>query len=237
MRHPEQVPTTQRIGLHGISLSLRTWTTPTPDAPPVLLLPATGCTCEDWEPVATRLARTRTVRALDLRGHGESDWPGTYSLQLMAEDVTGVLDRLPDPVLDVVGHSLGGLIACLAIAQRPGRVRRLVLEDVPLPHQRPAAAVQRPDGPLDFDWRVIEQVRPEIDDPAPNWPDIARRVLIPTLVLAGGATSSMPQDHVHELAATLPHGLLETIEAGHFIHETQPVAFLTSVEEFLPAQS
>lgn len=233
--HPDRVPTTRRLDLDGIALALRTWTTPTPEAPPVLLLPATGCTVDDWGPVAPQLARTRTVHALDLRGHGDSDWPGTYSLQLMAHDVTGVLDQLPEPALDVVGHSLGGLIACLAIAQRPGRVRRLVLEDVPLPHPRPAAEVQRPNGPLDFDWRVIEQVRPEIDDPAPDWPDVARRVLVPTLVLAGGATSPMPQDRVRELAATLPRGRLETIEAGHFIHETRPEAFLTAVMEFLPA--
>ena len=93
--------------------------------------------------------------------------------------------------------------------------------------------MERPDGPLEFDWRVVEQVRPEIDDPAPDWPDVVRRVDVPTLVLAGGATSPMPQEHVHELATTLPRGRSRTIDAGHCIHERRPEAFLAAVTEFL----
>jgi pimeloyl-ACP methyl ester carboxylesterase len=227
------VHSTQRLDVDGVSLALRTWTAVDPGAPPVLLLPATGCTAADWDTVASHLVGTRTVHVLDLRGHGESDWPGTYSLRLVAHDVIGVLDRLRDPVLDVVGHSLGGLVACLAVAERPRRVRRLVLEDVPLPHSRPASAVERPGGPLDFDWAVVEQVRPEIDDPAPDWPDVVSRIPVPTLVLAGGASSPVPQAHVRELATTLPRGRLETIEAGHCIHETRPEEFLERVAAFL----
>jgi hypothetical protein len=50
-------------------------------------------------------------------------------------------------------------------AERPGLVRRLVLEDVGILQPRPAAMPPRPEGTLPLDWRVVEQVRPEIDDP------------------------------------------------------------------------
>ncbi len=70
--------------------------------------------------MASALCRSRTVYAVNLRGHGPSDWPGTYSIGLMAEDVTRLLDgglsRVP---VDLVGHSLGGLVACQVAAPGP----------------------------------------------------------------------------------------------------------------------
>lgn len=48
-----------------------------PGAPPLVLLHALGEDATDWEAVVPALARSRRVYALDLRGHGRSDWPGT----------------------------------------------------------------------------------------------------------------------------------------------------------------
>ena len=63
-------------------------------ASPVVLLPGTGLTAGDWEPVAAELSRTRVVHAVDLRGHGASDWPGSYSIDLLAGDVARLLPQL-----------------------------------------------------------------------------------------------------------------------------------------------
>lgn len=229
----DDMPTNERVEINGLSLALRVWHGAQPGSAAVLLLHGTGGTAADWDTVAVELARDRTVYALDLRGHGASDWPGDYSLQLMASDVVGLLDHGLGPGLDVVGHSMGGLVACLALAERPDLVRRLVLEDVPLPHPRRAATPARPPGPLDFDWAVVEQVRPQIDRPAADWSDVVRRVPHPTLVIAGGDSSPMPQAHVREMAATLPAGRLETVDAGHDVHEAEPVRFLALVTAFL----
>jgi pimeloyl-ACP methyl ester carboxylesterase len=207
--------------------------------PPVVLLPGTGLTARDWDDVAGALAQTRTTHAVDLRGHGGSDRPGTYSIALMAADVRGLLDALAaqdrSARVDLVGHSLGGLVACLVAAGRPDRVRRLVLEDVGLLHPRPPAAPSRPEGGLDFDWAVVEQVRPEIDDPDPAWPDVVRAVVAPTLVVGGGPTSSVPQDRVRELAATLRDGTLATLDTGHLVHASDPGRYVALVEAFLDA--
>jgi pimeloyl-ACP methyl ester carboxylesterase len=154
---------------------------------------------------------------------------------LLASDLVGLLDQLAAPVLDVVGHSLGGLVACRAVSVRPQRVRRLVLEDVPMPHPRPASMPTRPEGRLEFDWKVVEQVRPEIDDPDPAWADVMRTIRVPTLVIAGGAASPVPQDGVRELVATLPNGHMETVEAGHLVHATEPAQFLRHLTVFLNA--
>lgn len=74
--------------------------------------------------------------ALDLRGHGGSDWPGTYSFQLMHDDVRDVLDQLGLGTVTLIGHSMGGTVAYLAVMRQPGRVGRLIVEDAPPPFRR-----------------------------------------------------------------------------------------------------
>src|SRR4051812_37227577 len=226
------MPNDIRVVVDGITLSSFVWPCARPSAPDVLLLHGTGATAEDWDVVATRLSDHRTVYAVDLRGHGRSDWPGTYSIDLLAEDVLGLLDQRTQPV-DLVGHSLGGLVACKVAAAMPARVRRLVLEDVGIPHPRPPAPPERPEGPLAFDWAVVEQVRPEIDDPDPQWSDIVSRVRAPTLAIGGGSQSFVPHEHVAELVGRLQDGRLATIESGHLVHQSRPDEFIDLLLDFL----
>ncbi|HEX9066082.1 MAG TPA: alpha/beta fold hydrolase [Streptosporangiaceae bacterium] len=63
-------------------------------APPMVLLHALGERGADWDGVGRRLAERYRVYAPDLRGHGDSDWPGDYSFWLMRDDVLGFLDAL-----------------------------------------------------------------------------------------------------------------------------------------------
>ena len=214
-------------------MSIRAWRCAEPAAPSVVLLHGTGATAKDWDEVAAQLCPDRTVLAVDLRGHGASSWPGTYSLHLMARDVSGLLGLLGTSQVDLVGHSLGGLVGCLVAAAPAAPVRRLVLEDVGLPHPRPTATPPRPEGALWFDWAVVEQVRPEIDHPDPRWRQVMADIRAPTLIVAGGEGSFVPQQHLLELADTLPHGKLLNITAGHLIHATRPDEFLTEIRTFL----
>jgi pimeloyl-ACP methyl ester carboxylesterase len=216
-----------------VTLQVRVWPAVDPARPAVVLLPGTGETAGDWDVVAAALLPSRTVYAVNLRGHGPSDWPGSYSIQAMADDVAGLLRQLDDRLVDLVGHSLGGLVACAVASEHPESVRRLVLEDVGVPHPRAAAAPARPDGVLEFDWRVVEQVRPEIDDPDPRWADVVTRIPVPTLVIAGGPSSHVPQDDVAELVRAVPDGRLVTVDAGHLVHETRPDEFTHHLVTFL----
>lgn len=203
------------------------------DAPPLLLLHAMGETAEDWDEVAPALATDRRVHALDLRGHGRSDWPGTYSLTLMRDDVLGFLDTLGLDRVDLVGHSMGGAVAYLAAQADGRRVDRLVLEDVPAPLPRKPSAAVRPDGELSFDWDLVPAVRRQIDTPEPEWLDRLGAITSRTLALAGGDSSPVPQAGIAELVRRLPRGRMVTIEAGHLIHRTEPGRFVAEVREFL----
>ena len=204
--------------------------------PTVLLVHATGDTSEDWREVAVGLADDRLVVAVDLRGHGASPWPGSYALSELADDLVGVVATLAAesgrPV-DLVAHSLGGLVACLVASRRPELVRRLVLEDVPVPHPREPRPLQRPVGDLRYDWEAVLQVRAQIDDPDPRWAHVVAGITAPTLVVWGGPSSPMPPEHVTEMAETVSDGRLVRIDAGHLVHAHQPAVFAAAVRGFL----
>ena len=79
------------------------------------------------------------VVAPDLRGHGGSGHPTgehEYHLDRFADDVESLIDALGWQQLDLLGHSMGGMITQVVAVRRPERISRLVLMDTasgPLP--------------------------------------------------------------------------------------------------------
>jgi pimeloyl-ACP methyl ester carboxylesterase len=105
-----------------------------PGDPPVVLLHGGGQTRFAWGTTAPTLAdRGWRVLRVDLRGHGESDWPddGDYGPDAFAGDVRAIAHSLPPPPPILVGASLGGIASILAIGTSPEPIARgLVLVDV-----------------------------------------------------------------------------------------------------------
>jgi pimeloyl-ACP methyl ester carboxylesterase len=99
---------------------------------PVVSLHGVTGSAWDWHHVAARLAPVARVAAMDLRGHGDSQWSasGSYDTGDHVGDVMALIDQLsPDPV-DLMGYSWGALIALAVAARCPERVARLVIVDV-----------------------------------------------------------------------------------------------------------
>jgi pimeloyl-ACP methyl ester carboxylesterase len=77
-------------------------------------------------------AAGRYVVAPDARGHGDSQKPhdaSAYGEQRMARDLAILLDRLDAPQVDLVGYSMGAVVA-LILSAGDERVRRLVVGGV-----------------------------------------------------------------------------------------------------------
>jgi pimeloyl-ACP methyl ester carboxylesterase len=95
----------------------------------LLLIPGLGATRIVFDPLLPALlARGMRVIVFDPRGTGDSE-PGSRPLTmlLLAGDAASVLDAADSPTADVMGASMGGVVAQHLVVDRPERVRRLVL--------------------------------------------------------------------------------------------------------------
>jgi 3-oxoadipate enol-lactonase len=95
---------------------------------PLLLLNGIGLDLSAWGPIAETLARERRLVLLDARGAGRSGPPPEpCTTALLAVDALALLEHLALGPVDVLGLSLGGLVAQELALLAPGGVRSLVL--------------------------------------------------------------------------------------------------------------
>ncbi|MBB5868095.1 pimeloyl-ACP methyl ester carboxylesterase [Allocatelliglobosispora scoriae] len=215
------------------ALAYRAGGNPGPDGTSVVLLHGLGGDASSWREVAPLLGDLGRTYAVDLRGHGDSPRPGDYSAELMRDDVVALLDELALERVVLVGHSLGGLVAYLVALASPERTLALVLEEPPppVPLNRPDAV--RPDEPTPFDWAVVPAIRAQVNHPDPRWWGQLATITVPTLLVAGGPESHVPQHLLAEMAAQFPNGKLSTIPGGHSLHEVYPQEFADSVRRLV----
>jgi pimeloyl-ACP methyl ester carboxylesterase len=112
-----------------------------PGATPVLIVHGLSFFSGDWIGPASCLGSDRQVAAIDMRGFGDSDWPGDYSLRSNAHDLVAVLDHLGWTRAILIGHSMGGRHAAVAANLHPSRFAALVLVDYS-PENAPAGAAR-----------------------------------------------------------------------------------------------
>jgi len=101
------------------------------DAPPRLVLLHGGAqNAHTWDTLA--LAMDQPLVAIDLPGHGHSDWreDHVYDPRTLAADVAAAVRELAPAAELVCGMSLGGLTAVALAVRAPELVRRLAVVDV-----------------------------------------------------------------------------------------------------------
>lgn len=99
---------------------------------------------DDWREHLAPLARLGRTLAVDQRGHGGSSNPGDpagYTLDQLCADLDAVLQQLDAFPCDLLGHSMGGMVALRYALAHPERTSSLLLMDTSAgPLQVPEAA-------------------------------------------------------------------------------------------------
>lgn len=82
----------------------------------------------NWSHIIPLLAKDRKVVVTEMQGHGRTrDISRELSYEGMADDVSGLLKHLKIDSADILGYSMGGVIAFQVAVRHPEQVRRLVV--------------------------------------------------------------------------------------------------------------
>lgn len=113
----------------GLRLSLRIWGC---GPPQLLLVHGFGDNALVWQHFVSTFSEELSAVAIDLRGHGDSDWDpaGVYAPSDMVADLVHVIDELCSNTLVIVGHSLGAQVGIHAAAARRSLISAAVLVDL-----------------------------------------------------------------------------------------------------------
>lgn len=114
----------------GLRLHVQEWGTP--DRPLLIFLHGLASTSHMFDLIAPAFAVNYHIFALDQRGHGLSDKPGTgYDFETIAADLDNFLATLgySQTALILAGHSWGAYTALYYAATRPDHVTKAILLD------------------------------------------------------------------------------------------------------------
>ncbi len=103
------------------------------DRLPILCLPGLTRNVRDFDHVARRLAPTRRIITVDLRGRGESGYtsdPSTYTPLTYLADLEVLFAALKLKKFIAFGTSLGGIMTMLLAGSKPGRLAGALLNDI-----------------------------------------------------------------------------------------------------------
>ena len=100
-----------------------------PASAPVLVFSnSLGTNLTMWKPQVEVLGGRYRILRYDTRGHGQSAvTPGPYKIPQLADDVSGLLDRLGIDKVSFCGLSMGGMIGMTLALRVPERVGKVVL--------------------------------------------------------------------------------------------------------------
>lgn len=122
-------PVSRTCDSQGLKLHYLDWGNE--GAPVLLLVHGMRDHARSWDWTAQALRHDWRVIAVDLRGHGDSDWSpdGGYLGSYHLLDLVNLIDHLGCEQLTIVAHSFGGAVSAHYAASFPERVRKLVLVD------------------------------------------------------------------------------------------------------------
>ena len=230
--------------------------------PPVVMLHGllVGSMASWYFTAAPALAATHRVRLFDLRGHGKSERAKAgYDVPTMAGDLESIAARFTDEPVDLVGHSYGAVVALHFAIHHPGRVKRLVLVEAPLPASRlqelDAFLGMPPESMAGALPGVLQEALARKGRQAARFVDALRflatesslfadlrraedipddalaRVRCPVLCLYGSESSCLPVGR--RVAAAIPNARLVVMPGGHFLPIEAPRALGAHLQEFL----
>ncbi len=111
-------------------------------APWLVLSHSLACSVRMWDPQVEAFQSKFRILNYDMRGHGATSAPqGAYSLEMLADDVLGLMKQLKIQKAAYCGLSIGGMIGQTLALKAPGSFTKMVLADTT--HTQPPEAIKQ----------------------------------------------------------------------------------------------
>jgi 3-oxoadipate enol-lactonase len=111
-------------------------------APWLILSHSLACTVRMWDPQVAAFKDRYRILNYDLRGHGQSAAPaGPYTLDMLADDVLGLMKELRIERATYMGLSIGGMIGQTLALRQTRPFDKMVLADTG--HAQPPEAIKQ----------------------------------------------------------------------------------------------
>jgi len=116
--------------VNGLRLHYLDWGSP--EKPAMILLHGIARHAHTFDHLAPHFARNFHVLAIDMRGHGDSDWDpeGDYLVEDHVKDLEDLVAQLRLQRITLLGNSTGGRVAQVFAGLHPNLVAKLIVEDV-----------------------------------------------------------------------------------------------------------
>lgn len=123
-------PTDHFLNVSGLRIHYVDWGDPS--KPPLLLVHGLDRVARTFDHVANHFKSRYHVLAVDMRGHGDSDWDpkGRYLVEDHVGDLEGVVEQLGLRNIVLWGNSTGGRVVQVFAGKHPELVSRVISEDV-----------------------------------------------------------------------------------------------------------
>ncbi len=127
---PTAAPQSRFITSDGRRIHYLDWGAP--DKPAFIMLHGIGRSGHSYDHIAPHFLDDYRVIAMDLRGHGESDWSpnGSYLVEDFVKDLHALVEQLNLRDIVLTGCSMGGRVVQVYSGMYPGRVKKVIVEDV-----------------------------------------------------------------------------------------------------------
>jgi pimeloyl-ACP methyl ester carboxylesterase len=226
--------------------------------PLVLLHGATSSGREDWAAQVPLFSRVFRVYLPDARGHGRTRWDAAAGFRYsdLVADLEAFVDAMGLETFHLAGFSMGAMTALQYAAQRPERLRTLLVAGITTQREPRASVARRLMDPERADredpgWAAELAARhdpgqgegawrrllPAIADDVARQPLLSpremRRIELPTLVVIGDRDPFVPVDHAWGMMRQLPDGrLLVVPDCGHVVMVRRPGLFNEACASF-----
>jgi 3-oxoadipate enol-lactonase len=96
----------------------------------LILSHSLACNVRMWDPQVEAFKSSHCILNYDMRGHGQSAAPaGPYSLDMLADDVLGLMKECGIERATFIGLSIGGMIGQTLALKNPAPFEKMVLAD------------------------------------------------------------------------------------------------------------